>query len=333
MNMRLLIVTLLLGIFGVSCNNKVDLIEEGHNIPVVYGFIDLADTAQYLRIMRVFGEEDSAALKLAQEPDRVYYSDAEVHLTVEGQGTPQLLKRVDGNLEGYVRDSGSLLQSPNYLYKIKTAELHLNGTEQLTLTIDRGGKTIGNSTIRVLSPITVRNPKQGDDLTWHPRAPLVVKWKSTPYAKIYDVRMDIHISEHRLSTGKWTTKTLKWLPVHGLAKRSGSRLYEKATLSANELYSFLSTHLDADPDVERFWQSADIIIYAGGQEFIDFRQVVLANIGLTGALELPLYTNIDNGLGIFSSKYHVISGDHTLSKASIDSISLNTSTRRLNFKD
>ena len=316
-----------------ACNNEVDLIEEGHDIPVVYGFLDLADTAQYLRVMRVFGEENTSALQLAQDPDKLYYSDAEVSLRVGDQGERVLLEKVDGALEGYPRDTGGALISPNYLYKVRSGRLNLSGGEEITLQINRGGKTIGESTIHVLAPFAVRSPVEGDALTWHPRAPLTIKWRSSPYAKLYDIKMRIYISEHNLKTNDWTRKELVWIPVRGQIKRSGTRLYERAIISANDLYQFLTSNLEPIKDIERYWQGADITIYAGGQEFVDFQQVILANVGLTGSVELPLYSNIQNGLGVFSSKYHLETNNHTLAKSSIDSIQLNTDTRKLNFKN
>ena len=323
------VVLLSLPIFS-SCHNKVDLIEEGHDIPVVYGFIDLADTAQYLRVMRVFGEEDKSALKLAKTAEEIYYNDAEVSLSWADNVNSVLLTKVDGNKEGYKRDTGALLEAPNYLYKIKTDALNLKGGESLILHIRRQGAEIGKSKINVLRPFSIRTPSDLE-VTWHGRAPLSIKWLSTPFAKVYDVKLVFHISEHNLSNGDWSNRELSWVAIRGQRRRGGSRLYERASITSGDMYRYLSGVLTEDRNIERVMTGLDITVYAGGQEFVDFQQVLLANIGLTGALELPLFSNIDGGLGVFAGKYHVETKGHLLSGASIDSLRMNRLTSKLNF--
>ena len=71
------------------------------------------------------------------------------------------------------------------------------------------------------------------------------------------------------------------------------------------------------------------MVKGGAKELIEYRRIILANAGLTGAEELPIYSNIEGGLGIFSSKYTVISENHFLNRSSTDSLIQNLTD--LNF--
>jgi hypothetical protein len=52
MKKNLLIILVLLGF--VSCDNKLEINAPYREIPVIYGFININDTVQYLRIQKVF---------------------------------------------------------------------------------------------------------------------------------------------------------------------------------------------------------------------------------------------------------------------------------------
>ena len=71
--MRLILLLCVFAFAMVSCDNELDTIEEYKDIPVVYGFISLSDTAQYIRIERAFVDPNQSALDLAQNPDSLYY--------------------------------------------------------------------------------------------------------------------------------------------------------------------------------------------------------------------------------------------------------------------
>ena len=138
--MKFTLSLLLFSLLIVSCDNELDIIEARKDIPVVYGFISLSDTAQYIRLEKAFVDETTSALVIAQDPDSLYYDDATVELVRTSNGASFALEMVDGKLEGYSREEGAFAQSPNYLYKIRTADIALEGDQEYTLRISRESK-------------------------------------------------------------------------------------------------------------------------------------------------------------------------------------------------
>ncbi|NNL93551.1 MAG: hypothetical protein HKO66_15020, partial [Saprospiraceae bacterium] len=77
---------LILAAAFISCDNELNVVEDFKDIPVVYGFISMSDTAQYIRVERAFIDETESALVLAQNPDSLYYLNASVTLINNDSG-------------------------------------------------------------------------------------------------------------------------------------------------------------------------------------------------------------------------------------------------------
>ena len=63
----------------------------------------------------------------------------------------------------------------------------------------------------------------------------------------------------------------------------------------------------------------------------NFIRVNQAQTGITALQTLPEYTNIEGGLGIFSSRKYKVREDLGLTNISLDSLSCGSVTRNLNF--
>ena len=110
-----------------ACDNELELVSEYENIPITYGLLNRSDTAQYIRVEKAFVDPAKSALLLAQEPDSLYYEDLVVQLVNRSLNETYTLERVDGNLEGYPRDTGIFANSPNWMYKIRTEDMRMRG--------------------------------------------------------------------------------------------------------------------------------------------------------------------------------------------------------------
>jgi hypothetical protein len=75
-------------------------------------------------------------------------------------------------------------------------------------------------------------------------------------------------------------------------------------------YSRLGAELADVPEVKRWAGPVDVIISAASQEFHTYIEVNNANGNLLQ--EVPIYTNIDGGIGVFGSR-HTISKPYQLS--------------------
>ena len=107
---------------------------------------------------------------------------------------------------------------------------------------------------------------------------------------------------------------------------------ESLVVEGQGFYEFLAAALEEDPQIIRFFSSLDLIIEGAGQELVDLLRIEGANLGLTSIDNAPVYSNIDGGLGIFSSKNKAVRRNLFLNTSSMDSLRFGIFTRDLNFQ-
>ena len=71
-------------IYGIllfsACSEDFILTEPWKDIPVVYGLINRVDSAQYIRVEKLFVDENIPAVDMAKVADSIYYKNAKVYL-------------------------------------------------------------------------------------------------------------------------------------------------------------------------------------------------------------------------------------------------------------
>jgi hypothetical protein len=88
-----------------------------------------------------------------------------------------------------------------------------------------------------------------------------------------------------------------------------------------------------DGALRRILKTIDVQVRAGGIEMYEFQRVQLANSGITSAGgDIPQYTNLSEGVGVFSSSNRTTQLGLTLHEDSRDSLILGSITKGLNFQ-
>lgn len=321
------IIMIALSVFIASCDNDLDLVSDYENIPVTYGLLDRSDTAQYIRVEKAFVDPEKSALLLAQEPDSLYYEDLVVQLVNRSLNQTYTLERVDGNLEGYPRDTGIFASSPNWMYKIRTSDMTMRGGDNFRILIDRGEpfETIeGNTT--VIGDFELIRPRPGSTVDFSGFGDFSVVWTADPAAAFHDILVRIYISEWE--TGSSDPKRVVEIPWTLARSLTDSRV----NVPRREFFSLLANRLEANPNTQRTLDSMRLEIKAGGDELYDFIRVSLANAGITASQDIPRVTNMSEGFGVFSSTNGISESDFDFSSNTFDSLTTNTLTRDLNFQ-
>jgi hypothetical protein len=315
-----------------SCNNDFDLIEEGEDIPVVYGFVNLGDSAQYIRVENAFSDEETNALTLAKQEDAVYYENIEVRLVNEATGSEFVLERVNAANEGYVRDEGDFLVDPNYLYKIKTEELDFAGGEVVRLELIRGDDLdIVTARTPVLPPSEIRLPLLDRPVGISSTGNLTIQVNTNEEVGLIGMRMIMYIIEtDQLDPTVRDTAEVVW-NIASSFPNDTTRTFQFLNVEGRQFYTTLVDQLDDTKPVNRVFSHFDLEVLTAGKETLEFRRIALANGGLTGSLELPLYSNLSEGIGLFSSKNITTTEGFFLGNTTRDSLANGQITEGLNF--
>ncbi|MCY7408652.1 MAG: hypothetical protein LH473_00120 [Chitinophagales bacterium] len=332
--MRKIFVAGIIFLFLSSCSTDFAVTTDWQDITIVYGLLDKSDTASYIKINKAFLDPTTSAYTIAQIPDSLFYNDLTVELQ-EYNGTLLVktieLNKVDGNDEGLVKDTGIFAQSPNYLYKTKEV-LNQSHTYKLLVTKPDNGKQITASTA-IIDDFSILRPTNTLKINMLPGLKYNVDWFSAKDGKIYDLIIRFHYSEYKFSDSNFKEdKYLDWTIFTNLASNSTIGNVEMFfDIPCDNLYTFLSANIADDADRFRVTKKMDFMFSVGGEVLDTYNQVTIAQQGLTSGQVLPTYTNIENGLGLFSSRYHKNVLSIPLDQRTIDSIACYSVTHQLNF--
>jgi len=318
------ILLLLVSLFIISCDNELDLVAEFQETPVVYGIVDQGDSIQYIRVERAFVDKTTSANTIAQNPDSLYYEDITVKLVRVQTGDEYTLERVNGNDMGLQRDMGVFATDPNYLYMIRTDAMPLIEEEEIEIKIegifeDRA-VTAGATLLR--APFFFAPPQDGIigfirnrkvNVGWNP------KGDPTVYSAIYTFTVN------EMRDGITTTKKVDWV----VERNTDKTILE---IDGVDFYSFINGALEKDPNVTRTMGPATFTLIEGNETVADYIRVGQANIGITSSGEIPTFTNMSDGLGLFGSSISQTRSNLALNEITIDSLIMSPITADLNFE-
>ena len=324
---------LFLGLALMGCDQDIDLTADWEDIPIVYGLLNEADTAHYIRVEKAFQDQNGNAFFSALEPDSIYYSDVTVKLLNLTTGGFAILQRVDGTAEGYPRDGGDFAQEPNYLYKVHSSDFALNGADQVRFTLERGkGLPDVESECTVLRNLIPQGGlAPGSKINFPENQDVSFRWRAEEEARIFDLNLIIHYDEKVINAPDVTSHQLEWNLAKGL-KRSGGSPSITAKVFGLNFYNFLADNIEVRSDVIRSLTSMDLVIKGGGAAIEQYITIALANTGITSAQEIPVYTNLSEGRGIFTSVVQTTIPDLILTSDSETLLKTLAVTADLNFQ-
>lgn len=312
-----------------QCSNDFDLVEDWKDIPVVYGLLSLSDTAQYIRVEKAFIDPEVAGTTIALIPDSLYYDQAVVSLDNMNTGESWNLEKVDGTLEGYPRDGGAFATAPNYLYKVKTEDISMRPGDEFLLKINRGEeKEIVTAETSIMDTFLITQP--GNNINFGYIAQTKVQWVpigNNNLPALYDVHLLVNFRELDLNDPdlEWIPKTLDWTFDRNVEQTSTSQV-------GKSFYLFMASALGETPsNIKREIANIDVVVVAGSSEIKEYITLGSANLGITASGEVPKYTNLSEGYGIFGSRYIKIKDGIPLRQESIDSLRYGEYTKHLNF--
>ncbi len=336
-----------LSIFS-SCSNDLEVVEAGKQVPVVYGFLNMADSATYIRVEKSFVNATIGAPELAKVADSLYYKDITVWLVRVNNARIDSfqLTRVDGNLEGYPRDSGAFARTPNTLYKINNSILRMVANERWRITVRQGTKiltqatasVVGNFTLDTTSP-QLDSPYVGmtenSKLSFNIQPADIQTSNFDVTGRFFDLSMTIFYEESTDGT-TFSPKKLDWQLLRNRARqRLGSSWERDVTLerAGLDMLRFMANSIPKGGSVIRRFKSFDVRIDIGSEEINAFTSIAAANAGITGSQTLPTYTNLTNGaFGLFASRNHIVQKNYRFGPSAMRLLRESDITKDLNFR-
>jgi len=291
-----IIISLLIGMLS-SCSTDVDIYADYKDITIVYGLLDQTDDTSWIKVTKAFSGPGNALL-YAQNPDSNNYSyKLDVKLTGIQNGVEKQVITFDTLTIKNKKPGDSIFYYPNQLMYYTAEDLNEDYTYHLS--VNKKSETLTSST-EIVHDFSISSPNRYINFTTDKE----IEWNSTAGGKRYEVSLVFHYKELLPNSTDTTYEQVYWY----LGQRKSADVQGGDEMfigySGNLFYTTLENQLEEVLNVKRWAGNVDVIIASGTQELDTYLEV---NDGSGNLLsEVPVYTNIEGGFGIFGSRITVV---------------------------
>lgn len=313
-----------------SCSNDLDLTTGYQSRMVIFGLLDPTDTAQYVRIERSFLGEGNA-YEMAQQFDSLNYRGG-LTVTLERISNGSVQQVIPLYLDSMVkRDTGIFAYPKQYLYKTTAPILQDGSTYRLKVLNGETGETVTAST-PIVQTFTVENPQAiatyvnlADD-----NVGFTMRWTSAREGKLYQPVIRFRYDELlKFDPTQVKHKYIEWELLAQTAPDILGGHTMLARVGGDDFYRFLNANLHTDNSVDRKVAGIDVLFRVAGDDLNTYMEVEQSN--LSAFSDDSHYSNVEGGIGLFSSRYTYTLSNFQLAPVALDSLISGQYTSHLNF--
>jgi len=337
-----------------SCDNDLQIIADWKDVPVVYGILNAEDTVHYVKLNKAFlGQGD--VMMMAQEFDSLHYAGEDVGLRLlelEESSVPNegwiIRKQIELEpTNEFVKPEGVFSSPTQVIYQ--TTEEVIAGSLYSAQVYRKSNDTLiayTENPIIIVKPVKMTKPNTYSPLTitengYVPK----VEWESVAGAEMYELSMFFNYMEFPVAGGDTISKSISLDFPNRLSNNSDGGDNMSYSIEFNQFLNFIASNISEDPSVRRLvvgMQAAQVVsgfaithacldftLHAAGEDLSTY--LVLNQNSNSLVLDRPEYSNIENGIGIFSSRTFDTVSNVKITNSSNDEISTNDVTKHLNF--
>lgn len=329
--MKKILFAFLLSCCIYGCSTDFDINAGWEDITVVYCLLNQNDSVHYVKINKAF-LGDGNALTMASNPDSCTYgNDLEVSMEEWINNVQTQIWYLDTTTI-YNKETGIFYNPEQVVYRFYgfLDTLDQNTKYKLNIKNKKTGKLIYSQT-PLVHTFSIIKPSAGQTAVFHSTNVYPVKWYSGVNGKLYQVLIRFNYWEKNITSGDSTKLSIDW--ILGSFNSVGIQGNEEMTTSysGDAFFRYLSDQIPNTPNVIRHLAvpNVEFIFTVAADEFYTYMEVNKPTSGIVQ--EKPEYTNISNGIGIFSSRYE-IDVKLPMHPTSIDSLYNGHYTKYLNFQ-
>jgi hypothetical protein len=313
-----------------GCKKKeVDLEAEWKDITVVYGLMNQNDTINYLKITKAFLGPGNA-LQYAKIPDSSNYP-GKLNVSIEAWNGSNLAETLlFDTITITNKDSGEYFYYPYQLVYYNQSELNeiysyklkiINPETQNEITAETG----------LVRDFSIERPQPYQQINFDPDKNNQVKWVSAVGGKRYQVVLRFYYLEILIEdTSKRVEKYIDWtvFPDVQSATDEGGEEIDKYYSGAG-FYSLLHAKIPVNPNLMRVARQVDYIFTVAAADLNTYIEVTEPSSSIVQ--EKPLYSNISNGIGLFSAMFNKVRDSLRLTTYTQQELKVNPLTKDLGF--
>ncbi len=342
-----------------SCDDELDITADYKEIPLVYALFDPQDSVHYMRVSKAFLDENTSALEVAQIADSIYYQDSITVSVVQRSEDGTLVNTffpelVDGNLIGLPKDSGTFANEPNLLYRlvldlssVREGDPNYQDDTYEVIVENNSSGLIARGQTKIVKSFPLSFPPEGADFPINFGAINIagdpiknninLEWLTAENGREYEVKVNFtYIDVENVQGAIPDTQTIVWIPSPNIVSNTseGGDQSLSVNLNSKSFYSFLANNI---PDVQSNFfrrlpsKAIKFSFFVAGEDLYNFVRVSRAQTGITSLQATAEYTNVENGLGVISSRFLRVSEGFALSPGSVELLVCSDETAALGF--
>lgn len=314
----------------ISCNKDLNVNADWQDITVVYGLLDQNDTTHYIKITKAFlGPGD--AMQFAQIPDSSNYPDKLEVRMEEWDGSTLKNEFLFDTITIHNKEAGdSIFYYPDQLMYLTHSMLNENYQYKLHIKYKQTGKEITSET-SLIHHFSIEKPYSFLPVNFLPGEKNELKWISAKGGRRYQITCRFHYIETLKSdTSQKAFKYIDWIIYNNIKSftNQGGEFMDYY-YSADGFYSNLGAKIPVDPNLNRAARTVDFIFSVASDDLNTYMEVTEPSYGIIQ--ERPAFTNIVNGIGIFTSRTQVYLDSLGIRQETIDQLRVNEYTKYLGF--
>lgn len=338
--------------FLTACDNDLEITADWKDVPVVYGILNSQDTVHYVKLNKAFlGQGD--VMMMAQEFDSLHYNEEKVGLRLveyrrtAGQFVSSKVLEMEATDE-IDKPEGAFSSPTQIIYKT-TEQLNHDRFYSAEVYYKDVDSVIASNTIPidVLSPLQLTKPNPFSPLNFVPNSyASKAEWLSVEGGKLYELKIRFYYVEQQITNLSDTVhKHIDWVFPYRQSTDTEGGENMSISLDAEQFLNFLAVNIDENEDVYRqvtgmvgvqgatgfsiTHSCMDFTLLAAGDELSTY--ILLNENSSSIVVDRPEYTNIENGIGILSSRTMDFIEAIKINNLSNDEIAFNDITKHLNF--
>lgn len=315
----------------------------GEPTPVVYSIIHPQDSLYSVRLTKTFIGAGSA-YDMASISDSLYYKGAKVYLETR---TPngKLVERVE-LVETVIDDRlpGIFAETPNIIYQTDASVFHIRpdyftsqGKEYnltLNLIAEIPGNTdpvIASTRLRTLPRIT-KPQFSFMKVYFYSEEPFGMEWMDSNDDSEFEILVRLKYRDYLYDgqVDQVASWVLTGVNINETSFPGGERKVYSYYFRPENFYAKLAASIEDDPEVEaRVAQNIDFVILSTNREMQFYRDIYEISDDYHGSG----YSNIQNGLGLFTTYSSAGIFNLLLGQTELDSLAKGRYTKHLRFKN
>lgn len=319
-----------------ACSTDLDVIGDYKETTVVYGLLDQSQAKQYIKINKAFLGKGNA-LEFAQIKDSTQYANSLSVVLKRMKNGAQVGADIPFSSDNTVPKNSGVFYSPDQANAIfsSSTPLFTDSEYKLVIKNTETGNEVTSQTPLVndfnFTKPSATNPSFSfTNPPTNPNPRFFVEWNTAKNARTYQLVVRLYYTDSTISSGN-VAKYLDWVfPSQKTQKLDGSELPIGNDFHGQDFFQYVGSQLSTYPDLfKRTAGNIELRVIAAADDLNTFIEV---NAPSTGIIQQkPEFTNITNGLGVFSSRYNKAPFAKPMTSPTIDTLACGQYTKNLKF--